>query len=94
MTPHCDRGPVAFAAQPRVIVAQSSFSRLVAAGLHRNIKGRRPTRASERSSQMAKSPATPQQGGPTGPSQQQQGDPSPAPQQQGSKPIFRDWAAI
>ncbi|MCX7287868.1 MAG: hypothetical protein NTW20_10005 [Rhodobacterales bacterium] len=47
---------------------------------------------------MAKSPATPQQGGSSTPAQQQQGQ-EPAPQsgstaQQGSKPIFRDWASI
>jgi hypothetical protein len=47
---------------------------------------------------MAKSPATPQQGGSGTPSQQQQGQ-EPAQQsgstpQQGGKPIFRDWASI
>jgi hypothetical protein len=43
---------------------------------------------------MAKSPATPQQGGTSGQSPQQQGQqPSDAPQQAG-QPIFRDWAAI
>jgi hypothetical protein len=52
-------------------------------------------RASERSSQMAKSPSQPQQGGSTEkPQQQQQGQGSAAPQQQGGQPIFRDWAAI
>jgi hypothetical protein len=43
---------------------------------------------------MAKSPATPQQGGSTGSTQQQQGQqPGDGPQAP-SKPIFRDWAAI
>jgi hypothetical protein len=51
-------------------------------------------RASERSSQMAKSPAQPQQGGTSGQPQQQQGQqPGGAPQQAG-QPIFKDWASI
>lgn len=44
---------------------------------------------------MAKSPATPQQGGTSGQlSQQQQGQqPGTTPQQAG-QPIFKDWASI
>jgi hypothetical protein len=42
---------------------------------------------------MAKSPATPQQGGSAGQPQQQQGQTgSPAPQ--AGQPIFKDWASI
>jgi hypothetical protein len=53
------------------------------------------TRASDRSSQMAKTPSQPQQGGSTGkPQQQQQGQSSDSPQQQAGQPIFRDWASI
>ena len=50
--------------------------------------------ASERSSQMARTPATPQQGGTGGQTQQQQGQQSGDAPQQGSKPIFKDWASI
>jgi hypothetical protein len=55
-------------------------------------ESRRP-RASQRSSQMAKQPTQPQQGGAQTPSQQQ-GQQSGSTQQQGSQPVFRDWAAI
>jgi hypothetical protein len=59
------------------------------------ISGEGDKRASERSSQMAKSPSKPQQGGSTGkPQQQQQGQQSDSPQQQQGQPIFRDWASI
>jgi hypothetical protein len=58
-------------------------------------QGKATKEASERSSQMAKSPSQPQQGGSTGkPQQQQQGQQSDTPQQQAGQPIFRDWAAI
>jgi hypothetical protein len=44
---------------------------------------------------MAKSPATPQQGGSTGQTeQQQQGQESSGKPQQAGQPIFRDWASI
>ncbi len=43
---------------------------------------------------MAKSPATPQQGGTSGQTQQQQGQQSGDAPQQAGQPIFRDWAAI
>jgi hypothetical protein len=52
------------------------------------------SRASERSSQMATSPAQPQQGGSSGQTQQQQGQQSGGAPQQAGQPIFRDWAAI
>jgi hypothetical protein len=55
------------------------------------------TRASERSSYMARSPSQPQQGGTTGKPQQQQqqgSQQSDTPQQQAGQPIFRDWASI
>jgi hypothetical protein len=58
-------------------------------------QGTATTRASDRSSHMAKTPTQPQQGGSTGkPQQQQQGQTTDAPQQQAGQPIFRDWASI
>jgi hypothetical protein len=57
-------------------------------------QGKTTRRASERSSQLAKSPSQPQQGGSTGSPQQQQQGQTPAPQQQAGQPIFRDWASI
>jgi hypothetical protein len=43
---------------------------------------------------MAKSPATPQQGGSSGQSQQQQGQQAGGSPQQAGQPIFKDWASI
>jgi hypothetical protein len=42
---------------------------------------------------MAKSPATPQQGGSSGQTQQQQGQ-AGTPSPQAGQPIFKDWASI
>jgi hypothetical protein len=49
---------------------------------------------SPRSSQMAKSPSQPQQGGSNGQTQQQQGQQSGGSTQQAGQPIFKDWASI
>lgn len=43
---------------------------------------------------MARTPASPQQGGTTGQTQQQQGQQSGGTPQQAGQPIFRDWASI
>ncbi|HOZ34816.1 MAG TPA: hypothetical protein PLM52_18240 [Tabrizicola sp.] len=43
---------------------------------------------------MAKSPASPQQGGSSGSSTQQQGQQSGGTPQQAGQPIFKDWASI
>jgi hypothetical protein len=51
-------------------------------------------RANERSSQMAKNPSQPQQGGATQQSPQQQGQQAGGSTQQQGQPIFRDWASI
>jgi hypothetical protein len=43
---------------------------------------------------MAKSPASPQQGGTAGQTQQQQGQQPGGSSPQAGQPIFKDWAAI
>lgn len=43
---------------------------------------------------MAKSPATPQQGGTPGQTQQQQGQQAGGSTRQPGQPIFKDWASI
>jgi hypothetical protein len=78
-----DRRSVADVAQAREDVAESSFSRLVTALAKDNMAARAVTRASERSSQMARTYAQPQQSGGNGPTQPQAGQQKSAQQQSG-----------
>ena len=89
----CDRNPVADVAQPCHFVAKSSHPRLPAPNCSA-ISGKGTIRSQRTEQQMAKSPATPQQGGSSGQPQQQQGQQAGGSPQQAGQPIFKDWASI